>query len=318
MPTRRRFPADVPRTERSHPTACIPRWLAAMLAAAMLVGCGGSSSQNFAQCGNGVLDTGERCDDGNTSDLDACTSACQVARCGDGVVYAGVEACDGNNIPSLCQNFKLSGDKPGCASDCTLDLSLCGPAFTPTATNTATATATGTPTALPSGVPSSTPTATPTPTPMLCGDGLLAADETCDSCPDDCVAQPCEAGGATYKFAVTLQPPPAQNPLAATVTLSYRTDVVSIPGTAQESSVKTRVRPPLPLPSSFGVNDRDYQVVVQISQSTLLSNLFAVTFDGCQDAPPPTIDDLSCVVVGCSAANGPIEGCTCDVSGPTQ
>src|SRR5262249_876252 len=50
-----------------------------------------------AICGNGVLDLGEDCDDGNTDNTDACTSECQPATCGDGFVQAGVEACDDGN-----------------------------------------------------------------------------------------------------------------------------------------------------------------------------------------------------------------------------
>src|SRR5512141_1780697 len=42
-------------------------------------------------CGNGVVETGEECDDGNPSDTDACTNACLNATCGDGLVQDGVE-----------------------------------------------------------------------------------------------------------------------------------------------------------------------------------------------------------------------------------
>jgi len=48
-------------------------------------------------CGNGVLDEGEQCDDGNDVDEDSCTSRCALARCGDGVVRAVVEQCDDGN-----------------------------------------------------------------------------------------------------------------------------------------------------------------------------------------------------------------------------
>ncbi len=62
------------------------------------------------ECGDGVLDEGEACDDGpDNADDAACTSACQVAVCGDGLVHAGVEECDG-------------GD--GCSDTCTLQ--MCG------------------------------------------------------------------------------------------------------------------------------------------------------------------------------------------------
>ncbi|MBN1772307.1 MAG: DUF4215 domain-containing protein [Deltaproteobacteria bacterium] len=62
-----------------------------------------------ADCGNGTVDTGEECDDGNTDDTDACLSTCQSASCGDGHVWEGTEACDdGNDLPD-----------DGCESDCT-------------------------------------------------------------------------------------------------------------------------------------------------------------------------------------------------------
>ncbi len=48
-------------------------------------------------CGNGVLDLGETCDDGNADESDACLSDCQPATCGDGFVRSGVEQCDDGN-----------------------------------------------------------------------------------------------------------------------------------------------------------------------------------------------------------------------------
>ncbi len=60
-------------------------------------------------CGNGVLDPGETCDDGNLVDGDGCDSNCTPTGCGNGIVTTG-EACDdGNAVP---------GD--GCEPDCTL------------------------------------------------------------------------------------------------------------------------------------------------------------------------------------------------------
>src|SRR5690606_3094594 len=40
----------------------------------------------FDGCGDGHLDPGEACDDGNRVDDDACTNACALPRCGDGIV----------------------------------------------------------------------------------------------------------------------------------------------------------------------------------------------------------------------------------------
>jgi len=55
----------------------------------------GSSSGDTggAACGNGALEAGEECDDGNADDTDACTGLCTLAKCGDGFVGPG-EACD--------------------------------------------------------------------------------------------------------------------------------------------------------------------------------------------------------------------------------
>lgn len=72
-----------------------------------------SGACNASQCGNGVLDPGEECDDGNTSDGDGCTSTCTLPRCGNGVVEPGEQCDDGNTT-----------DGDGCTSTCTLP--LCG------------------------------------------------------------------------------------------------------------------------------------------------------------------------------------------------
>ncbi len=49
-----------------------------------------------ASCGDGFVGPGEACDDGNTDDGDECTSQCALASCGDGNVQMG-EACDDAN-----------------------------------------------------------------------------------------------------------------------------------------------------------------------------------------------------------------------------
>jgi len=70
-------------------------------------GCGGGKK---AECGDGVVEGEEECDDGNTSDTDGCTTMCLEAYCGDGFVHEGVEECDdGNDI-----------DYDGCTNDCRL------------------------------------------------------------------------------------------------------------------------------------------------------------------------------------------------------
>ena len=68
-------------------------------------------------CGNGMRDEGEDCDDGNTSNSDACLNTCVMAQCGDGFVQ-GVEQCDDGNT--------MNGD--GCSSLCAVEDQgpLCG------------------------------------------------------------------------------------------------------------------------------------------------------------------------------------------------
>jgi cysteine-rich repeat protein len=75
-------------------------------------------------CGNGVLDSGEQCDDGNTKNGDGCNAICQIEanwlcptpgqpcvdrrKCGNGVLTSD-ETCDDNNTK----------DGDGCSGDCT-------------------------------------------------------------------------------------------------------------------------------------------------------------------------------------------------------
>src|SRR5690606_21969785 len=77
-----------------------------------------------ANCGNGMADEGEQCDDANKTGGDGCNPLCQIEAdfdcptfgapcisgrvCGDGVL-ASAEACDDGNT--------VGGD--GCAADCT-------------------------------------------------------------------------------------------------------------------------------------------------------------------------------------------------------
>lgn len=66
-------------------------------------------------CGDGIMDSGEACDDGDDDNTDACPSTCEVATCGDGHVWAGHESCDDEN----------DVDDDGCTA-CVLD--SCGDA----------------------------------------------------------------------------------------------------------------------------------------------------------------------------------------------
>ncbi len=66
------------------------------------------------ECGDGTLDPGEACDDGNVVAGDGCSATCQDEVCGNGVLDPG-EACDDGNT--------TGGD--GCSADCSSD-ETCG------------------------------------------------------------------------------------------------------------------------------------------------------------------------------------------------
>ncbi len=107
------------------------------------------------KCGNGVLDPGEQCDDGNSDNGDGCSRICQIennyecptpgqpcvnmAKCGNGILTSD-EICDDGNT--------LGGD--GCSADCK---------------------------SVETGWQCRVPGKPCTP---KCGDGVLAATEACD------------------------------------------------------------------------------------------------------------------------------------------
>ena len=69
-------------------------------------------------CGNEIVTAGEQCDDGNLTNTDGCDLDCQfevVGSCGDGSLNAG-EQCDDNN--------NTNGD--GCSSTCQNEGAVCG------------------------------------------------------------------------------------------------------------------------------------------------------------------------------------------------
>ena len=70
-------------------------------------------------CGDGIVDSGEGCDEGPANGpYAACTELCQINVCGDGHVHLGVEGCDegASNV-----------DTGYCRSDC--QLGACGDGF---------------------------------------------------------------------------------------------------------------------------------------------------------------------------------------------
>ncbi|MCB9567321.1 MAG: DUF4215 domain-containing protein [Myxococcales bacterium] len=88
-------------------------------------------------CGDGQVDMGEECDDGeNNGDDKACTSECQSNVCGDGYVLAGVEECDDGNISNTdecvdgcklatCGDGFIQEDKEECDDGNDVDTDTC-------------------------------------------------------------------------------------------------------------------------------------------------------------------------------------------------
>jgi cysteine-rich repeat protein len=73
--------------------------------------CNDDCTLKDAVCGNGVEEVGEECDDGNNDDGDGCAADCTIEMtnvCGDGMIGDDEECDDGNDVPA-----------DGCENDCT-------------------------------------------------------------------------------------------------------------------------------------------------------------------------------------------------------
>jgi len=99
-------------------------------------------------CGNGILDPGEQCDDGNTNNGDGCSATCQIetgwqcpapgqvcmpcgtnacdagpaGHCGDGIVQTGEECDCGDGtipVPRGCPGVNNDNTYGGCTTKCT-------------------------------------------------------------------------------------------------------------------------------------------------------------------------------------------------------
>jgi cysteine-rich repeat protein len=69
---------------------------------------------HVAACGDGVVDPGEACDDGNDHGMDGCSATCEIEHlccCGNGAVEPGEQCDDGND-----------DDGDGCSSTCELEI----------------------------------------------------------------------------------------------------------------------------------------------------------------------------------------------------
>ena len=170
------------------------------------------TSDVASDCGDGVVQAGEECDDGaRNSDVasDSCRTDCRFAFCGDSVVDDG-EACDGGEWCSdgcllltgcgdgIVQSDEdcddgnaLSGD--GCAADCTLEAAdVCGDGVLSAGEECDDG----------NGESGDGCAEDCTAEPPVCGDGVVAGDEECDdgnedpadACTNECTAARCGDG----------------------------------------------------------------------------------------------------------------------------
>ena len=155
-------PGDSPTTVddqgcSQHPTACYTKQLCAheiwcRHGADAGVDAGASDTGIDAgpvgYCGNGILDPGEQCDDGNTNNGDGCSATCQIetgwqcpapgqvcmpcgtnacdagpaGHCGDGIVQTGEECDCGDGtipVPRGCPGVNNDNTYGGCTTKCT-------------------------------------------------------------------------------------------------------------------------------------------------------------------------------------------------------
>ncbi len=94
--------------------------------------CGGPSSATACQlgsaspcmpattCGNGSVEAGEMCDDGNRENGDVCTNVCRLNVCGDNMVFQGVETCDNGIDNGKVCDARYDANCTYCASNCSL------------------------------------------------------------------------------------------------------------------------------------------------------------------------------------------------------
>lgn len=84
------------------------------------VGCAGdeeATQLGASACGNGIVDPGEECDDGNLVNEDSCSNNCMEASCGDGVVQDGEECDAGPTGDDTCTAECLAvGDPSTCGN----------------------------------------------------------------------------------------------------------------------------------------------------------------------------------------------------------
>ena len=255
----------------------------------LLVGCGGPGPARFAQCGNGVINGGEQCDNGsNNSDNGDCLSTCVLARCGDTFIDSQgtmTEQCDTYNLGGAdCTTLGFNPGTLSCNPNCTFNTSGCPPRPTPSPTPTAS--------------PTSSPTHTqrvvsPTPTPT--GPQPTATATAIVSCESVVVTV-----GLVYDVAAV------PDLAGAVVDLNYPGAVVSLGSVTDVSGAG----------GISSVNDHDDQVTnVYVTTGNIPPGPFEqVVFNCAPGAAAPDASAFTCMVSDTVDPQAlPVTGVGCDV-----
>jgi cysteine-rich repeat protein len=236
-------------------------------------------------CGNGILERGEECDDGNTTDGDSCTHACKNPVCGDKIVSAG-EECDDGNIDNTdaCTRVCSGGD-----TGCVCRLARCGDGFVQAGEE--------------------------------CDDGNDTPDDGCTACRID--PTQCQPGAIVAATVAVSYDDISRSLRGFALNLGYPASI-SIPGHAQDTSVQDRVTDLPGVAFLLTANDSDQnsdgtddqlRVVYGALSNIPKGDVVKVLFD-CETSAVLDASIFSCTVTDTSDPQGdPIPGNnTCSVT----
>lgn len=84
-----------------------------------------TSGEPLGRCGDGIVDAGEDCDDGNADDRDGCTSLCTPPSCSDGIESGNETGIDCGGACGGCEAGAACSDVADCAAGLVCDAGWC-------------------------------------------------------------------------------------------------------------------------------------------------------------------------------------------------
>ena len=244
-------------------------------------------------CGDGIVDTGEECDDGTqcgaggsfgdpctvdadcgedvepgtcrTRDGDGCQASCSLPICGDGIT---------DNQGGTCTDGTCVSPNPFNGDSCSVDADCAGES---------------------------------------CDDGNTE-EGAGDDCPSNCRVAACEASDNTVLINVTFTAPDGVLVAGLEYFVRYPDGIVSLPGSSLSARLSSDT-----LPSITATDQRYGLDVVQLDSSLFGAEsgvAMTIEFDTCGEAPAPTAADFTCTLESASDTNfGNItDQVGCDVS----